>query len=112
MSGGEIFVPKLKSYKILDIAKYFSGSDFNKYEITGLREGEKIYEEMISNNESSNAKFLGNKYVILSNNLLVSDKYKNVPDFKGDSYNSYDNEFLTYNEIINLINKFKNKSYG
>lgn len=105
MSGGEIFVPKLKSYKILDIAKYFSGSDFNKYEITGLREGEKIYEEMISNNESSNAKFLGNKYVILSNNLLVSDKYKNVPDFKGDSYNSYDNEFLTYNEIINLINK-------
>jgi len=104
MTGGEIFIPKLKSYKILDIAKYFS----DEYEITGLREGEKIYEEMISNNEASNAKFLGNKFVVLPKNLINSEKYKKFPKFIGESYNSHDNEFLSYQEIKKLTNKILN----
>jgi len=105
MEGGEIFIPKLKSYKILDIAKYFS----NNYEITGLREGEKIYEEMISNNEACNARFLGNKFVILSKKLLNSEKYKKTQKFEGSSYNSFENEFLEFNEIENLTNEILNK---
>ena len=44
--GGEIFVPKISSYKILDLAKAI-GPDC-KIKIVGVRTGEKIHEELIS----------------------------------------------------------------
>ena len=44
--GGEIFVPKIKSYKILDLARAFSENA--KIEFIGIRPGEKINEELIS----------------------------------------------------------------
>ena len=52
MLGGEIFVPKINSYKILDLAKSISKK--TKIQVTGVRPGEKIHEEMISNADAEN----------------------------------------------------------
>ena len=45
MWGGELFVPKIPSYKILDVAKAIA--PHCKHEIVGIRPGEKLHEEMI-----------------------------------------------------------------
>ena len=50
--GGEIFVPKLQSFNILDLAKAISPN--SKYKIIGIREGEKLHEEMITLSDSIN----------------------------------------------------------
>lgn len=114
--GSEIVVPKIPSYRILDIAK--SISPRGKIEIIGIRPGEKLHEEMISFEESRNTIELKNYYIILqSNNKKQLAYYKNK--FKGKklnkqfSYNSNENkDFLSIGEIKKLINIQKiNKSW-
>ena len=61
--GGEIFIPKIPSYKILDVAKAIAPEA--KLKITGIRPGEKIHEEMITSADSINTYDLGDYYVIL-----------------------------------------------
>ena len=48
--GGEIFVPKIPSYRILDVAEAI-GPECEK-PIIGIRPGEKIHEEMITSSDS------------------------------------------------------------
>ena len=60
--GREIFVPKIPSYKILDLAKAFSSNC--KIKIIGIRPGEKIHEELISEDDSLNT-FENKKYYII-----------------------------------------------
>jgi len=69
--GGEIFVPKIPSYRILDVAKAVCP----KCEIReiGIRPGEKLHEEMITDTDSLNTIDLGNYYAILPS---VSYNYK------------------------------------
>lgn len=61
--GGEIFVPKIPSYRITDVAKAIAPEC--KLEIIGIRPGEKIHEEMITKSDSMTTYDLGNYYVIL-----------------------------------------------
>ncbi|MCG8476583.1 MAG: UDP-N-acetylglucosamine 4,6-dehydratase (inverting) [Cytophagales bacterium] len=61
--GGEIFVPKIPSYRILDVAKAV-GPDCQVKEI-GVRPGEKLHEEMITETDALNTIELGNYYAIL-----------------------------------------------
>jgi UDP-N-acetylglucosamine 4,6-dehydratase len=61
--GGEIFVPKIPSYKILDVAKAIAPEC--KIEIIGIRPGEKLHEEMITDTDSLNTIDLGKYYAIL-----------------------------------------------
>ena len=101
--GGEIFVPKIKSYKILDLARAFSNDA--KIKFIGVRPGEKIHEELISKSESRTTIDLGKYYAILpdSKNFL-KNKYKNkkkVP--KNFSYTSDKNSFLSISDLKNLI---------
>jgi UDP-N-acetylglucosamine 4,6-dehydratase len=63
MWGGELYVPKIKSYKILDIAAAIAPEC--KIEIIGIRPGEKIHEEMISSDDSFTTYDLGKYFVIL-----------------------------------------------
>ena len=63
MTGGELYVPKIPSFKITDLARAISGSE-NFHEI-GLRPGEKLHEEMISTDDSRRTISLGDRYVIL-----------------------------------------------
>ena len=95
--------PKMKSYKILDLAKAFSSDAKIKY--IGIRPGEKINEELISINEARSTINLNNYYAILSeSNNFVIKKYKNkkrVP--KNFSFSSHINNFLTIKELKMLI---------
>ena len=61
--GGEVFIPKIPSYKILDIAKAI-GPDC-EHKVIGIRPGEKIHEEMIMASDSFTTYDLGKYYVIL-----------------------------------------------
>ena len=105
--GGEIFVPKIKSYKILDLARAFSNDA--KIKFIGIRPGEKINEELISKSESRTTIDLGKYYAILPDSKnFVKNKYKNkkkVP--KNFSYTSDKNSFLSISDLKNLIKNEK-----
>lgn len=105
--GGEIFVPKLPSYKIIDVASAVSPSAI--HEIVGIRPGEKIHEEMITSSDSPNTFDLGDYYAILppasdvvANYYIKRFNAKKVKE--GFSYNSGSNTvFLTIEQIRSLI---------
>ncbi len=61
--GGEIFIPKIPSYKILDVAKAVGPECETK--VVGIRPGEKLHEEMLTETDSINTIDLGDKYAIL-----------------------------------------------
>ncbi|PCE67643.1 UDP-N-acetylglucosamine 4,6-dehydratase (inverting) [Salinivibrio sp. YCSC6] len=61
--GGEIFVPKIPSYKILDVAKAVAPDC--EIKVIGVRPGEKLHEEMITDTDSLNTIDLGHYYAIL-----------------------------------------------
>jgi UDP-N-acetylglucosamine 4,6-dehydratase/5-epimerase len=100
--GGEIVIPKVPSYKILDLVKAINKSA--KIKIIGMRPGEKLYEELISKNDNANSFDLG-KYFIVKNNLDTTyNKHKKIP--KNFSYNSKNNkEFYSISELRKIISK-------
>lgn len=104
--GGEIFVPKIPSYNIMDLAESIS-NDCEK-RITGIRPGEKLHEEMISESDGPNTLDLGKYYAILPNDSDVKNKYESYTEYKsvpeGFSYNSGSNpEFLSIKELKSLV---------
>ena len=107
--GGEIFVPKLPSYKITDVAEAIGPEC--KQEIIGIRPGEKIHEEMITSSDSFTTYDLGKYYVILPQTTFWDlSKFKEKHDAKkvdeGFNYNSGENEdFLSVSDLKELINK-------
>ena len=107
--GGEIFVPKIPSYRIGDVARAIGPSC--KQKVVGIRPGEKVHEEMITTSDSLNTVDLGNYYAILNTgaghsvlDYLQKNKGKRVRE--GFCYNSSQNEkFLNVSEIRTLIRK-------
>lgn len=101
--GGEIFVPKIPSYRIVDVADALGPNC--KKEIVGIRPGEKLHEEMITESDSYNTVDIGQYYAILpSGNEDISSSYLNQPNVKkvpqGFSYNSLNNpDFLNVEDI-------------
>ena len=77
--GGEIFVPKIPSYRIADVAQAIGPSC--KHNIVGIRPGEKMHEEMITSSDSFSTIDLGNYYAILPSDLSVHSNYQsaNIP---------------------------------
>ena len=61
--GGEIFIPKIPSYKILDVANAIAPEC--KLKTVGIRPGEKLHEEMITDTDSLNTIDMGKYYAIL-----------------------------------------------
>ena len=105
--GGEIFVPKIPSYRITDVAEAI-GPECEK-KVVGIRPGEKIHEEMITSSDSMNTIDLGPYYAILpSTGADVAGDYiakhggeRVEPGF---AYNSGTNpDFLTVEEIREQI---------
>ena len=112
MWGGEIFVPKIPSYNVVDLARAVAPNC--KHKFVGIRPGEKIHEEMISTSEAINTIEFKNYFVITPNpefNYWTKESYmkknKNGNFCKYNfSYNSQTNsKFLTIKEIKKLINK-------
>lgn len=114
--GGELFVPKIPSYKILDVAQAIAPDC--KIEIIGVRAGEKIHEEMITSSDSFYTYDLGNYYVILPSShkwnledYITHNKAKLVPS--GFSYNSRDNkDWETIESLRSLIKKHVDSTFS
>ena len=108
--GGELFVPKIPSYKIVDVASAI-GPDCIQKEV-GIRPGEKLHEEMITVSDAINTYDIGKYYVILPQ-VTVFDKEEFVAHFNAQkvnsdfSYNSGDNDvWETIESLKKLIKKF------
>ena len=110
MWGGELFIPKIPSYKILDVAKAIAPNA--KYEVVGIRPGEKLHEEMITETDALNCVEFEKYFVILpSTQLWDIDKFRKESNSSvgkmcefGFSYNSGTNkDFLTVNDLKELI---------
>ena len=113
--GGEIFIPKIPSYKITDVAKAVAPNC--EIEIVGIRPGEKIHEEMITASDSFYTYDLGKYYTILPSvpNFNLEQykehfKAKLVPS--GFNYNSGDNEeWETIATLRSLIKEHLDSSF-
>ncbi|PJE81438.1 UDP-N-acetylglucosamine 4,6-dehydratase (inverting) [Candidatus Pacearchaeota archaeon CG10_big_fil_rev_8_21_14_0_10_32_42] len=114
--GGEIFVPKLPSAKIVDLAKALCNLNNVpfKHQVTGIRPGEKLHEMMINEAESKRAQEFGDGFVITSE----VEKYTGIKNkfwnkgkrMENDSYNSKDalisgEELEKYLKKLDLNNK-------
>ena len=105
--GGELFVPKIPSYRIIDVAEAVSPSC--QKPIIGIRPGEKIHEEMITSSDSFSTIDLGPYYAILPSDGLVHKKYQEAnlpitPVEPGFAYNSGTNpNFLEVEQLRSLI---------
>ena len=111
MQGGEIVVPKLPSYRIMDLAKAISSKI--KIKLIGKRPGEKIHEELITISDSGNTIDVGNYYLILPSNNLRDLKnfvkrYKKLKFLNEFNYSSGKNKhFLKVNELKKILEKLK-----
>jgi UDP-N-acetylglucosamine 4,6-dehydratase len=105
--GGELFVPKIPSYRITDVAEAIAPNC--KIEVIGIRPGEKIHEEMITSSDSFSTYDLGKYYAILPQVTKWDlNEYVSVHNAKkvenGFQYNSGENEeWLSVDEIRELI---------
>lgn len=105
--GAELFVPKIPSYRILDVAEAI-GPKCEK-PVTGIRPGEKIHEEMITTSDSFSTVDLGQYYAILPtsghcNPASYCQGTSAQPVAEGFSYNSGANsDFLSVAQLRELI---------
>lgn len=113
--GGELFVPKIPSYKIVDVANAIAPNC--KQKIVGIRPGEKVHEEMITSSDSFSTYDLGRYYVILPQNTMweLNDYVKHFSAKKvqqGFNYNSGQNtEWLTVTDLRKLIREHVDSTF-
>jgi UDP-N-acetylglucosamine 4,6-dehydratase len=114
--GGEIFVPKIPSYRITDVATAICPDCEQK--IVGIRPGEKIHEEMITEADSYTTVDLGKHYAILPQVSIWSlekylDHFKAQMVPQGFKYNSGTNEeWLSVEDIRTLIKKHVDPNFS
>jgi UDP-N-acetylglucosamine 4,6-dehydratase (inverting) len=109
MRGAEIFVPKIPSYRIIDLAQAIGPEC--EHRIIGIRPGEKIHEEMITISDSLNTVDLGRYFAILAaagehtvKDYCAHSNGRTVPH--GFNYNSGSNvDFLTVDQLQSLIKR-------
>lgn len=105
--GGELYVPKIPSYKIADVAEAIAPNC--EHRVVGIRPGEKMHEEMITSSDSFTTYDLGKYYVILpqTGQWSLEDYLKHFKATKveqGFNYNSGTNkEWLSVKDIRQLI---------
>jgi len=105
--GGEVFVLKMKVMKIIDLAKamielYGSG---NQYEIkqTGIRQSEKMFEELITSEEAKRSREINNMYVIPQYDTGMYDGYPKLDS----PYSSSSVEPMSVKEIQEMLQQSK-----
>ena len=94
MAGGEIFIPKMKSVRIKDIARCYPDCEI---EAIGIRKGEKLHECLITEEESPMSTETENGYIIYPNSEWSNHEIR-------FTYNSKVNEFLPQEVIKGIIN--------
>ena len=109
MSGGEIFIPKIPSMKIIDLVTCMAGE--GNYREIGIRPGEKLHEIMIPHEESLNSVDMNDYYIIQPMfSWWNIDKLKSTIGNKGKAvsesfeYSSATNSnFLSITDIKNIL---------
>ena len=106
MTGGELYVPKIPSMRIVDLAK--AVSPVSELQEIGLRPGEKLHEEMISEDDIRRTIITGDRYVVMP---TISEWGYKPPSgsqmVEGKAYRYDTNElWLSESEIKNYIKKF------
>jgi len=106
MEGGEIFVPKIPSMSVIDLAKVL-GPDL-KQDVVGIRPGEKLHEVMITPEDALNTADLGDRFVIRPAFSFWTDKVpmagQGTPVGEGFSYASDSNdEWLTPDDLRTML---------
>ncbi len=113
--GGEIFVPKIPSYKIVDVATAICPKCEQKE--VGIRPGEKIHEEMITASDSFTTYDLGKYYAILPQNPVFDlnnyiKHFNATPVSQGFNYNSGENEeWETVESLRELIKTYVDPNF-
>lgn len=113
--GGELFVPKIPSYNIMTLAEAVAPEC--KREVIGIRPGEKLHEEMITETDSLNTYDCGKYYVIAPTVPLwnMEDWMKQFSAMRvsdGFKYNSGTNtEWLNIQQIRELVSKHVDPSF-
>ena len=112
--GGEILVPKIASYRIVDVANAIAPNC--RQEIVGIRPGEKLHEEMITHSDSPNTIDLGGYYAILSPSSkarYLASNLNAVLVSPGFAYESGTNpDFLSVEQIRALIRNHLNPQFN
>lgn len=107
MHGGELYVPRIPSMKILDLAKAIAPN--SRIDEIGIRPGEKLHEEMISADDSRRTIFTGKRYVV--NPVVAEWGYVEPAGEKLQSnspYRSNTNDlWLNSNQIEEFIKKYE-----
>ncbi len=116
MWGGEIFVPKIPSYHITDVAEAITPGC--KRQIVGIRPGEKLHEEMITETDAMNTIEFADYYVILPS-MPLWDPERFLEAFSGNhcpsgfKYNSGTNtDWLTVPDLRRLIKEHVDSSFS
>ncbi len=106
LNGGEILVPKLKSYNIMDLCKAISPK--SKIKFLGIQPGEKLHEDLITNHDAINTIELKKYFLVLKDKSLNKNKFKNSKNVNENfSYNSGDNnEFLSVLELKKSVKEY------
>ncbi len=106
--GGEVFIPKVPSMKIVDLARALDPAC--RFKTVGIRPGEKVHETLISIDESRNTKIDGDNYVILPQFYETKDvhrHYDKLPPVPEEfSYTSDNNQqWLTVEQLKKIISE-------
>ncbi|MHC4395561.1 MAG: UDP-N-acetylglucosamine 4,6-dehydratase (inverting) [Planctomycetota bacterium] len=108
--GGEIFIPKIPSMKIVDLARAIEPECTFKY--TGIRPGEKVHESLISYDEARNVKIFDGIYVIMPQffeKREIHKKYEKYPSVPEDfAFRSDINEqWLSQEELREMLKELE-----
>jgi UDP-N-acetylglucosamine 4,6-dehydratase len=108
--GGEVFVPKIPSMRVVDLARAIEPNC--EFKIVGIRPGEKVHEVLISEDEARKAKIFNGIYVILPQFFQPTEvhskyaKYPSVPEnfaYRSDDRGSW----MTVEELKKMVKKFE-----
>jgi FlaA1/EpsC-like NDP-sugar epimerase len=116
MIGGEIFIKNMFSFNIRDLAFAFSKNSKTPIKYIGVKEGEKLHEELFTNEEAKRA-YLHNKYIciipdhIFSHISLKKNKFKNIINrgLKFEKELRSDEKLVSINNIKKLLNSYDAK---
>lgn len=107
MKGGELYVPRIPSMKIIDLAKAINPDA--KIQEIGMRPGEKLHEEMISADDSRRTIVTDTRYIVMP--VVAEWDYKipsGTPMSEGSAYRSDTNDkWMTENDLREYLSKLK-----
>ena len=113
--GGELFIPKIPSYRITDLAEAIGPGC--KKPVLGIRPGEKIHEEMITASDSFFTIDLGKYFAVMPCDGYLTQCYRQAgipfqPIEAGVAYSSVNNtEFLTVEQLRTMIRNYVDPNF-